>query len=42
MSDHNVVLTIAAYDSPAAAERDFDALGRGGTAASAAAPPLPF
>ena len=28
MSDHNVVLTIAAYDSPAAAERDFDALGR--------------
>ena len=28
MSDHNVVLTVAAYGSPAAAGRDFDALGR--------------
>ena len=28
MSDHNVVLTVAAYASPAAAGQDFDAVGR--------------
>ena len=28
MSDHDVVLTVAAYSSPSAARRDFDAVGR--------------